>query len=38
MARKSGKIGDIQKTLKDYSIGVKDITGNNILHTVFQKR
>ena len=30
MARKSGKIGDIQETLKDYSIGIKDITGNDI--------
>ena len=29
MARKSGKIGDIQETLKDYSIGIKDITGND---------
>ena len=30
MARKSGKIGDIQETLKDYSIGIKDITGNDV--------
>lgn len=30
MARKSGKIGDIQGTLKDYNIGIKDITGNDI--------
>ena len=30
MARKSGKIGDIQETLKDYNIGIKDITGNDI--------
>ena len=30
MARKSGKIGDIQETLKDYNIGIKDITENDI--------
>ena len=30
MARKSGKIGDIQETFKDYNIGIKDITGNDI--------
>ena len=30
MARKSGKIGDIQETLKDYNIRVKDITVNDV--------
>ncbi len=30
MARKSGKIGDIQETLKDYNIKIKDITGNDV--------
>lgn len=30
MARKSGKIGNIQKTLKDYNIRVKDITANDV--------
>jgi len=29
MARKAGKIGDIQETLTDYSIGIKDITNND---------
>jgi len=30
MARKSGKIGDIQETLKDYNIKIKDIAVNDI--------
>ncbi len=30
MARKSGKIGDIQETLKDYNIGIKDIGNNDV--------
>lgn len=30
MARKSGKIGDIQETLKDYNIRIKDITVNDV--------
>lgn len=30
MARKSGKIDDIQEILKDYSIGIKDIGNNDV--------
>ncbi|MEZ3423530.1 MAG: transposase family protein [Lachnospiraceae bacterium] len=30
MARKAGKIGDIQEKLKNYHIGIKDIAGNDI--------
>ena len=30
MARKSGKIGDIQETLKDYNIRIKDIVVNDV--------
>ena len=30
MARKSGKIWDIQETLKDYNIGIKDIGNNDV--------
>ncbi len=30
MARKSGKIDNIQEILKDYSIGIKDIKNNSI--------
>ena len=30
MARKSGKIMDIQETLKDYNISIKDIGNNDI--------
>ncbi len=29
MARKSGKIGDIQEILKDYNIKIKDIAVND---------
>ncbi len=30
MARKPGKIGDIQETLKDYNIGIRDIGSNDV--------
>ena len=30
MSRKSGKIMDIQETLKDYNIGIKDIGNNDV--------
>ena len=38
MARKSGNIGDIQETLKDYNIGIKDIGNNDVfIHSLLKK-